>query len=213
MIYLFKLNKSIEFYRKKSLHDKMKKRGGNLFMKLSNTLKEWGGVTKLFHWGMFLLIIIQYTFAYTMLEMSPSDQKWMLFKWHKELGLTLLLLVFFRFWWRQYNLVPKDSEKAPRWSHILSKINIWTLYILMFVFPLTGLLMFILGGHPVDYFNLFTIPALINDKDNVYAAFFLTAHIRISYALYVFVGLHILGAFYHHFIIRDKVLSRMLPHI
>jgi cytochrome b561 len=42
----------------------------------------------------------------------------------------------------------------------------------MFVFPLTGLLMSILGGHPVDYFNLFTIPALINDKDNAYAAFF-----------------------------------------
>ena len=107
-----------------------------------------------------------------MLEMSPSDLKWMLFKWHKELGLTLLLLVFFRFWWRQYNLVPIDFEKAPRWSHILSKINIWTLYILMFVFPLTGLLMSILGGHPVDYFNLFTIPALINDKDNAYATFF-----------------------------------------
>ncbi len=49
-----------------------------------------------------------------MLEMSPSDLKWMLFKWHKELGLTLLLLVFFRFWWRQYNLVPIDFEKAPR---------------------------------------------------------------------------------------------------
>ena len=184
---------------------------GEQSMKAANTLNAWGSVTQLFHWGMFLLILLQYTLAYTMLDLPPSDQKWALFDWHKQIGLTLLLLVFLRFWWRERHPIPKNSEKAPSWDHILSKANIWILYILMFSFPLTGFLMTVLGGYSVSYFGLFTIPAFM-EGPNIYAQSFLIAHIWISYILYVFVGLHILGGLYHHFIVRDNILLRMLPH-
>ena len=181
-------------------------------MKWSNTSTEWGGITQLFHWGMLLLIVAQYMLAYTMLDMPPSDQKWALFTWHKQIGVTLFLLVFLRFWWREHNPIPQGSKKAPPWDHVLSKVNIWILYILMFSFPLTGLLLSILGGHPVNYFNLFTIPAFM-EGPNIYAKTFLTAHIWISYSLYVFVGLHILRAIYHHDILKDNILLRIFPHI
>jgi len=180
-------------------------------MKWTNTSTEWGGVTQLFHWGILLLIMLQYTLAYVMLDMPDSDQKWALFGWHQQMGLTILLLVFLRLWWRERNPIPKDSKKAPRWDALLSKTNIWILYLLMFSFPLSGFLMTTLGGHSINYFNLFTIPALM-EGPNVYAETFLTAHIWISYILYVVVGLHILGGFYHHFIVKDKILLRMLPH-
>jgi cytochrome b561 len=181
-------------------------------MKWSNTTTQWGGVTQLFHWGMLLLIMIQYTLAYTMLNMPPSNQQLALFTWHKQIGLTLFLLVFLRLWWRMRNTTPKNSEKAPRWDHFLSKSNIWILYILMFCFPLTGFLFSVLGGHPVSYFGLFTIPALL-EGHNIYEKVFLTAHIWISYSLYVFVGLHVLGGFYHYFSLKDNVLQSMLPHL
>ncbi|MBS0271412.1 MAG: cytochrome b [Proteobacteria bacterium] len=180
-------------------------------MQWINTSTRWGGVTQLFHWGMVFLIIIQYSLAYTMLDMPPSNQKWMLFAWHKEMGLTFFILVFLRLWWREYNMVPIASENTPYWDHILSKSNIWVLYFLMFLFPLTGFLMSVLGGHSVSYFNLFTIPSFMNSP-NMYAEFFLTAHIWISYSLYVFVGLHILGGLYHYFYLKDDVLLRMFPH-
>ncbi|HUX80607.1 MAG TPA: cytochrome b [Alphaproteobacteria bacterium] len=179
-------------------------------MKWSNTSTQWGAVTQLFHWGMLLLFIVQYTLAYAMVDMPDSDQKWALFAWHKQIGVTLLFLVFLRLWWRERNVIPKNSEKSPRWDHILSKSNIWILYILMFCFPLTGFLFSVLGGNSVSYFGLFTIPAFMKGP-NSYAEAFLTAHIVISYALYVFVGLHILGGLYHYFIVKDKVLQSMLP--
>lgn len=181
-------------------------------MKWSNTSGEWGIITQIFHWGMFCLIIGQYTLAYTMIDMPPSDQKWALFAWHKQMGVTLFLLVFLRLWWREKNPIPKDSEKAPRWDHILGKSNIWILYTLLFAFPLTGLLMSILGGHSVSYFNLFTIPVLMQGP-NIYAEILLEAHIWISYILYVVVALHILGGLYHHFVLKDTILLRMLPHV
>jgi len=180
-------------------------------MKWSNTKTEWGGITQLFHWGMFLLFIVQYTLAYTMLDIPDSNQKWVLFAWHKQIGVTLFLLVFLRLWWRERNLVPDNSKKSPRWDRVLSKSNIWILYVLMFCFPLTGFLLSVLGGHSVSYFGLFTIPAFM-EGPNIYAKVFLTAHIWISYCLYVFVGLHILGGLYHYFIVKDNVLESMLPH-
>lgn len=180
-------------------------------MKWTNTSEKWGAVTQLLHWGIFILIVSQYTIAYTMLDLPPSDQKWALFAWHKQIGVTILLLVFFRLWWRLHNPIPRDSDKAPSWDHKVSRTNIWILYILLFAFPITGFLLSVLGGHSVSYFGLFTISAFMKGP-NAYGNFFLTAHIWISYSLYFFVTTHILGGLYHHFILKDKILVRMLPH-
>lgn len=70
--------------------------------------------------------------------------------------------------------------------------------------------MTILGGYPVNYFNLFTIPALMQGPNEA-AKILLTLHRSFSYALYVFVGAHIAGGLFHHFYLKDKVLKGMLP--
>ena len=179
-------------------------------MQWKNTVTRWGGVTQVFHWGMFLLILVQYSLAYIMADMPKSDAKWALFAWHKQIGFTLFLLVFLRLWWRGRNPVPEDSGKAPLWASVLSKLNICILYFLLFFFPLTGILMTVLGGHSIDYFGLFTIPVVM-EGPNIYAPTFFKAHIWISYGLYVFTVLHILGGLYHHFILKDHTFVRMLP--
>lgn len=179
-------------------------------MKWKNTNTNWGMTTQLFHWGMFLLIVIQYSIAYAMTNFPDSDQKWALYGWHKQLGLTLLILVFFRLWWREVSPVPKDSPKAPGWARVMSKINIWAMYGLLFIFPLSGLLMSILGGHSVNYFDLFTIPAFM-EGPNIFASSSYSLHIWSAYLLLIFIALHILGGIYHHYFIKDDVLLRMLP--
>ncbi len=180
-------------------------------MKWRNDQKAWGAVTKIFHWGMLFLILVQYTLAFTMKSMTDSDQKWALYDWHKELGVTLFLIAFLRLWWREMNTVPQDSPKAPKWDHLLGRTNVYILYTLMFIFPLSGLLMSIFGGHPVDYFNLFTIPALM-EGHNIYSWTFHKIHIWSVYIFAGLIGLHILGALFHHVFWKDNILSRMLPH-
>lgn len=180
-------------------------------MKWRNTSKEWGRVTQIFHWGMFFLIVGQFTLAYTMIDLPSSPQKMALYAWHKQMGISLLFLVFLRLWWREINPVPKESKVAPSWDRVLSQSNIWILYILMFLMPLSGLLMSILGGHGVSYFNLFVIPPLMEEQ-NFYAKAFYITHVWSSYCLLAFVILHILGGLYHHFIWKDTIFLRMFPH-
>lgn len=180
-------------------------------MKWKNTSKAWGGVTQLFHWGMLLILIAQYTVAYAMINLPEgSPQVPVLFTWHKQTGLTLFLLVFLRLWWRERNPVPADTKVSPPWDRLISKVNIFILYLIMFTLPFSGLLMSILGGHSVSYFGLFTISAVM-EGPNFYAKTFNTGHIWLSLSLYIFVGFHILGALYHHFVLKDNVLLRILP--
>ncbi|MBY0500494.1 MAG: cytochrome b [Alphaproteobacteria bacterium] len=183
-----------------------------LIMQWFNTSKQWGIISQIFHWGMLLLFIMQYMLAYTMIDTPPSDQKWFLYAWHKQIGLTLFLLAYIRLWWRERNPKPRDPEKMPPWASLFSKINIAILYIIMFSLPITGFLMTVLGGYSINYFGLFTIPSF-TDGPSVNSEIFIIAHIWISYLFYVFVGVHILGTLYHYFVLKDNALARMLPHM
>ena len=67
-----------------------------------------------------------------------------------------------------------------------------------------------LGGFSVNYFDLFTIPAFM-EGPNTAAKIFRSLHTWFSFALYFFVGVHILGGLFHYFYLKDKALQGMLP--
>lgn len=179
-------------------------------MCLKNTHHKWGGISQLFHWGMFVILVGLYTIAYIMQDLPNDETKWWLYGIHKEVGVTMLILVAARLWWREANPIPLDSTKAPHWQNLLGRANVIILYILLFTFPLSGLLMSLLGGHNVNYFGLFTIPALSEDSTPVGSLLHAT-HIYCSYLLIAFVAAHIAAGLYHHFILKDTILKRMLP--
>lgn len=175
-----------------------------------NTLDKWGGITQLFHWGMMLTFVGMFTVAYIMMDMPDGNDKWWFYGMHKQIGVTLFLLVTVRLWWRMKNDVPRDPASVPHWQAVAARSNIYVLYTLMFAFPLSGLLMSILGGHDVSYFGLFTLPAFMQGP-NAYGKFFRESHEYISYLMMGFVGLHVIAALYHHFFLKNDVLRRMLP--
>src|SRR3990167_9475921 len=160
-------------------------------MQWTNTKTKWGGLAQLFHWGIFLLIIGQYSLTYTMTWMPDSEEKFYLYGLHKQMGVTLFLFVFIRLWWRERNVIPENANKAPKWTHGLAIIYIWGLYFLLFAFPLSGFLMTTLGGFSVNYFDLFTIPAFM-EGPNTAAKIFRSLHTWFSFSLYFFLGVHIL---------------------
>lgn len=180
-------------------------------MQWFNTSTRWGIISQIFHWGMLLLFILEYMLAYSMIAIPPSDQKWFLYTWHKQIGLTLFLLVYIRLWWRERYPKPVDPKDVPRWVSYLNKANVTILYIIMFFLPITGFLMTVLGGYSISYFGLFTIPSF-TDGPSANSHVFLNAHRWISYLFYFFVGIHIMGAFYHYFILKDDVVERILPY-
>jgi cytochrome b561 len=100
----------------------------------------------------------------------------------------------------------------PKWQIFLSDMAIWVLYALMFIMPLSGFILSVMGGYSIDYFGLFTIPAIFKGETET-SKIGTMIHIYGAYTIIGLVTLHVLAGLYHHFIRKDNVLKRMLPHM
>jgi cytochrome b561 len=82
---------------------------------------------------------------------------------------------------------------------------------LLLVIAISGYFIITAKGDPVIVFDIFQLPATVNGVDNLED----TAgkiHFYIAWLLIIIASLHALAALKHHFIDRDKTLSRMLVH-
>jgi cytochrome b561 len=174
---------------------------------MKNTRNTYGELAKFFHWLMALLLIGMYLVAYTMINISKSNFSDSLYDLHKATGLLLLGLVVLRLLWRVFNLQPALPKSVPIWQHYAAKWNIIGLYLLMFAMPITGFLASTLANHPITFYGLFTILPLANNYTE--SEFFSKSHEILSYFLIIFFALHVIGAFYHHFFLKNNVLIRM----
>jgi len=177
-------------------------------MQLYNTEKSWGAVAQILHWVIFVLFVGQLTVGLIMTDMEPSDQKWFFYGTHKAMGIVILGFVIARILWRLKSIIPADP-KVPVWQLKAAETVILFLYFVMLALPITGLIMSLLGGHNISFFGLFTIEAF--GKVPGISGVANEAHTYLSYAVIAAIAVHILAALYHHYIIKDDVLRRMLP--
>ncbi len=168
---------------------------------------NYGYITKTFHWLMAIIFFGIFPLGYIMTSLADSDFKFSLFAIHKSIGLILFTLVVLRLGWRLMTPQPSLPKSVPTWQRNFAKFNIALLYALMFAMPISGFMSSILGGYGIKFFSLFTIQPVMHDA--LIADFFETIHGEFAYLLIAAFSLHLLGALYHHFFLRDGVMNRM----
>lgn len=124
---------------------------------------------------------------------------------HKSIGVLVFILTI----WRikviiQYG-IPDVLDKHQRLQRILSKSTQGFIYIFLLIVPLSGYLM---SSRPLNFFGMISIPAI--NVPNDFYQFFHTTHLVSSYLLAILIMLHVIGALYHYFWVKDKVLQSML---
>lgn len=65
-------------------------------------------------------------------------------------------------------------------------------------------------GRAVDFFNLFSIPPLLNISQD-YRHLLGELHENLAWAIIIVSLLHAVAAIFHHVVIKDDVLQRMIP--
>ncbi|OHB44851.1 MAG: hypothetical protein A2178_01600 [Planctomycetes bacterium GWC2_49_10] len=80
----------------------------------------------------------------------------------------------------------------------------------MFLMPVSGYVMSVSGGHDVGWFGLFKLPSLMG-KDEGLHEFAEGFHGVMAKLTMLLVSIHFLAALWHHFIVKDNILIRMLP--
>lgn len=180
-------------------------------LNLRNTADHWGLVARTLHW-LFVLLIVGAWFAVDLHEDfpkgSPERAQWMMV--HKALGLSVFLLIWLRLGWRLTGDVPAPLP-GPRWQQWSSAVVHGLLYLLMIAMPLSGLLWSQFGGRPVSWFGVFEVPVFVT-PDKTLAGQLGELHKEVLWPLlFTLVLVHVVAALWHHFILRDATLKRMLP--
>lgn len=162
------------------------------------------------HWLMLLVIAATYA-CIELRELFPrgSDPREALKTWHFMLGLSVLLLVLVRIVARFVAPAPPIVPVPPAWQQLLAKLVHLALYLLMLGMPIAGWLILSAEGEPVPFFGL-ELPALVAKSKDL-AETIENLHETVGQIGYFLIGAHALAALFHHYIVRDNTLRRMLP--
>lgn len=163
------------------------------------------------HWITLALIAAVYA-CILLRENYPkgSDIREGLKAWHFALGLSVLALVVVRlalraFVWRTPAITPAPAG----WQMALSGAVHAALYGLMIAMPIGGWLILSASGKDIVVWGL-GVPALVGENPS------LAGQVKEWHELggtigYGLIGLHALAALFHHYVVRDDTLARMLP--
>lgn len=180
-------------------------------MSLRNTSQRWGAVAQLLHWLFFLLVLG----AWAAVELhedypkgSPERAWWM--RLHFALCATVFFLIWVRLAWRLFGDVPAPVP-GPRWQQLTAAVVHGVLYLMLIVMPFTGLLGMQLNGRAVSWFGLFEIPVVLARNEGL-AERLKEVHAEVLWPLLLtLVAVHVAAALWHHLVLKDDTLRRMLP--
>jgi len=178
-------------------------------MSLVNTKQKFGSLTKLLHWTLFVLFVIQYFLAYRrgyFPDKSPEKLQYILL--HKSIGVIALGVALMMVIWRHLGKRP-SLQNVNFMEKCLAKVTHLSLYIVALLLPLSGIGMSLFSGRSITIIKGISLPALT--KNPTLAKILYTTHVTTTYAAIALVSLHVFAALYHHFIRKDRVLKRMLP--
>jgi len=163
------------------------------------------------HWVMVLLISAVYA-TILLRENYPkgTDMREGLKSWHFMLGLTVLALVILRIVVRVIRSKPPITPAPPAWQALLARTTHFALYAFMLAMPIAGWVILSASGKTVPFFGL-ELPALVGPSKGL-AGQVKDLHETVASIGYFLVGLHALAALFHHYIVKDDTLRRMLPN-
>jgi len=175
-----------------------------------NTTDGWGWPTRALHWIVAAMVLGLFAQGLWM-EDLPADQERFQLWLHTAVGITLLVIAAAGFLWWLGNVVPADPAAMPAWQRHAARLAHWGLYGLIFAATIAGWALIGTLREPVsiDLFGFISLPQLTGPGSGAHE-FLEEAHELAAYLLIALAAVHVLAALYHHFVLRDAVLLRML---
>jgi cytochrome b561 len=132
--------------------------------------------------------------------------------WHETLGILILVLTLLRLLWVAVRPATPQVPMPPK-MQLVAKLTHLALWTLLLALPITALLalggeahpLTLLGGVRINQMPLIANSALAKLAD------WGDLHGLLGDALMALAGLHATAAIFHHVILKDGVLSTMLP--
>lgn len=177
---------------------------------LRNTPARYGIVSQTLHWLIVILVLLQFLLGFKAHGLPVSLERLMLLARHKSIGITIFALMILRLAWRLYSPPPRLPSGTRPVLAIAAHLSHGLFYALLLMMPLVGWLLSSASNLTVSWFGLASLPNLVTPNQRL-AHWLLLTHESMAWLLLALVVGHIGAALWHHFVVRDGVLLRMLP--
>jgi len=167
-------------------------------------------VTIALHWATAVLVVLLYGIAQSW-GFTPRHS-WLrgqLMSTHVSFGVLLAGVLVLRILWRLAAGRRLRPVIAGALGRLAEGVHYLLYALLLAVVPL-GFCLRWAGGHTPDLFGYFPIPSpfhLTKADENL----LFQMHWWVATSIIVVAGLHAAAALFHHYVLRDPVLGRMLP--
>jgi cytochrome b561 len=177
---------------------------------LQNSKTTYGIVAQVLHWLLACFILMQFILGLyaASLPLSMARLQWL--STHKSVGMTLLAFIVLRALWRWRDPPPPLPDAMPRWEQQAARFAHLALYLVPLLAILSGWLYASATGLSVNWFGLVLIPDLI-DKNSQLAPTLKAVHFSFVALLALLILAHVAAALRHALILKDGMISRMLP--
>jgi superoxide oxidase len=172
--------------------------------------RRFDAVTIALHWTTVALIVGMFASGLSLGLASDHEQEETLLYLHRSLGVVIWVTAFCRVIWRlRFAFIPAFPSAMPKVQQHLAKLSEFGLYALLLVQPLTGLAQSLTRGRPFPLLAWQAPAVMVRDK--ALTLLFHGIHEISAWVLLGLIGLHILAALFHRFIVKDEVFGSMAP--
>ena len=180
---------------------------------MSNQTEEppdtWDAISRLLHWLSAVWIFALIGLGLVMVNMiQASGLKFELYQFHKSYGFLFGSLLIIRVLWKLFTQRPKTVGNSL--MNFVSRANQILILFLLVLLVASGYTMASLSIIPIPI-NIFgwNVPALLR-PDMVMEQTATAVHHNIAFGLITLVLIHSGSALFHHFILKDRTLTRIL---
>jgi cytochrome b561 len=163
------------------------------------------------HWIVALIVFAMIPAGVVMLTPGldrPTQN--LLFMFHKNTGVVVLLLVLWRLVYRAMNTPPPlPASISPLQARVAGLTHLG-LYAALLVMAISGYVRVVAGGFPLEFWDAIGVPRLV-PKSETLAATAKAIHANARFALVALIAAHVGAALYHLVVKRDGVFARMWP--
>jgi cytochrome b561 len=177
---------------------------------LMSTRLRHGPAAQVFHWSTVFLVALAYL-------VSPGSSEQRVYSIasdftrhvHETTGILIFAIVLARIIWRLIDTAPEASPMGP-WMRFSARLVHLALYALLIALPSTAIVGAWLEGHPLTLLGIGNFGPMLPQAHDVGRAVSYV-HTILGNVIIWAAGLHAVAALFHHFVLRDNILTSMLP--
>ena len=175
-------------------------------MHLTNSLTEYGLISKVLHWLSAILLLVQIPLGFYLVDLDFGEQRINVENIHVIIGLSIFYIVILRLVNKILNPTPKLNPSIFKGQVFLAKMNHILLYLAILSITVSGILKKLFNGETLIIFF-----KEIQIKDNFELADqFYNIHIISNYTILVLIVIHLMAVIVHRLFFKDNLLKKML---